>query len=317
MNRTGEVRSDETGLIDQFIDHLMAEKNASEHTERAYRIDLSQFFIFLRSKKLWPEKMGEGDLSHISAGVMRKYIQFLHAQKLTPASMERKLSTLRAFFTYQLQLGILEKNPAREVSLPSKPKKNPDTLTPDEVFALLDQPYDESNYYETRNHTLLELLYATGIRVSEAVSMSHSDIDFDRGLVKVRGKGKKERLTPFGEKAARLLCSLMEKTSKPVTDLLGVPLFINRTGSRLSVRSAHAIVKKQAVRAGIGRPVAPHRLRHSFATHLLDSGADLRTIQEMLGHESLSTTQKYTHVGLARLMSVYDAAHPRATRKKE
>jgi integrase/recombinase XerC len=164
-----------------------------------------------------------------------------------------------------------------------------------------------------RDRAILELLYATGMRVSEMASLSVEDIDFDRGFITVKGKGKKERLVPFGKKADEAINRLFGKTGKVDADHHGTPVFLNRSHKRLSSRSIHSIVKKYAKSVGLDRPVAPHRLRHTFATHLLDGGADLRAIQEMLGHASLSTTQKYTHVSLSRLMEVYDDAHPRAS----
>lgn len=314
MKTRGEVCPGEKPAIEQFLDRMMVEKNASQHTVKAYNLDLRQFFSFLREKNAWSDQNVPGDFQKISVSIIRKFVQALYSKKMSPATMERKLSTIRAFFGYQCQLGVMHKNQAKQISLPSKPKKNPDILTPDEVFALLDHnPEGIDPYQKQRDKTICELLYATGMRASEVFALSIEDIDFSRKLVKVKGKGKKERLVPFGSKAEKAVLALISESPVSHVDFLGAPVFLNRSKERLSVRSIHAIVKKASKRAGLGRPVAPHRLRHSFATHLLDGGADLRVIQEMLGHESLSTTQKYTHVSLARLMEVYDASHPRAS----
>ncbi len=230
--------------------------------------------------------------------------------------MERKLSTLRAFFRRLTQTGVLPRNPGKDVDLPSKPKRLPDFLTTGEAAALMEAPGDD-DASPLSDRAILELLYATGMRVSEMASLSVEDIDFHRGFITVKGKGKKERLVPFGQKARGALRRLLDEIHKSEADRYGTPVFLNRYKKRLSSRSIHSIVKKYARKVGLDRPVAPHRLRHTFATHLLDGGADLRAIQEMLGHSSLSTTQKYTHVSLSRLMEVYDDAHPRASLIKE
>lgn len=303
--------------IEMFIDHVMAEKNASMNTALAYTVDLRQFFEFLRAAKLWGGDDNE-NLATIDTGAVRAFMGSLHRRGLSPGAMERKLSTLRAFFLYLNRIGITGDNPARGVSLPSKPKKTPDFLTPDEVTALVESEAgdDGGGLKKTRDKAIIELLYATGVRVSELVSLSVEDIDFDRKVVTVLGKGGKRRQVPFGAKAEAALRALLEADVERKPDKSGIPVFVNRLGGRLTARSVHSIVRERARRIGMGRPVAPHRLRHTFATHMLDCGADLRAIQEMLGHSSLSTTQKYTHVGLRQLMKVYDEAHPRAVMDK-
>jgi len=305
------IGASERIFTDAFFDRLMAEKNVSTHTIRAYDIDLRQFFFFLRKKGLWSDASGVAGLEAVTPVTIRAFISSLYGAHLSAATLERKLSTLRAFFGHLTQLSIISGNVAREVSLPSKPKKTPDFLTYDEIVSLMGEEPKENENVAIRDRAILELLYATGVRASEAASLSVGDLDFDRRLIRVKGKGKKERLTPFGDRAATALRRLLDL--RPAQPPIDAPLFLNQREGRLTVRSIHAIVKQSARRAGLGRPVAPHRLRHSFATHLLDEGADLRAIQEMLGHASLSTTQKYTHVGLKKLMEVYDAAHPRAS----
>jgi len=206
-------------------------------------------------------------------------------------------------------------NPARNIPLPSKPKLTPDFLTPDEVFALVENPKGD-DLSSIRDRAMLELFYATGMRASEMESLCVKDIDWSNEFITVRGKGKKERLVPFGVKAVNALRRLVDAAQKRIGDALGDPVFLNKSGRRLTVRSIHSVVKLWGRKSGLDRTVAPHKLRHTFATHLLDNGADLRMIQEMLGHSSLSTTQKYTHVGLKQLMKVYDDAHPRALKTK-
>lgn len=311
MSEQGKKRA-EKRFVKMFLDRMMAEKNISSHTILAYTLDLGQFFDFLRGIGAWGEESGRGALAAIDHTLVRAFSGTLHEKGLSPATMERKLSTLRAFFQYLNQVDILKGNPARGVSLPAKPKRTPDFLTRGEALALLDDGGGPGPS-AARDRVILELFYATGARASELASLSVEDVDLGGGFLTLRGKGNKKRIVPFGHPAWQALRDLLSSPLQRKSDALGLPVFINARGGRLSVRSIHSIVKKRARRAGLGRPVAPHKLRHTFATHLLDGGADLRVIQEMLGHASLSTTQKYTHVGLGRLMEVYDAAHPRAS----
>ncbi len=311
-----EQEKPEQQFLDLFFDQMIVEKNASPHTIRGYNVDLRQFFTFLREINAWNNSSTKHDLDTLDANTIRQFVTHLHRRKNQPSTMERKVAAIRSFFKSLLRASIIRSNPAREISLPSKPRTNPDFLTADEVFTLLDSPFDIESGNGLRDKTILELLYATGIRVSEIASISALDIDFDTQFIKILGKGKKERLVPFGGKANSSLRAFLSEPREAIGDDLGEPLFLNGSRKRLSDRSIRSIVRKRALEAGLLRPVAPHRLRHSFATHLLDGGADLRAIQEMLGHSSLSTTQKYTHVGLQQLMSVYDSAHPRASLKK-
>ena len=293
--------------INDFIRSLMAEMDASAHTLKAYETDIRQFFTFGAKSTLFTLDSAS---SRPFCGIGRSHIRAFAADMsrlgLSPATMERKLSSLRSFFRFLQRHGQVDKNPATQVELPSKPKKPPGFLTVDETFALIGAADNPEAPNGPRDLAILELFYATGMRVSELAALRVGDVDMEGGMIKVKGKGKKERLTPVGGAAARAL-SLFVSGYAPDR-----PVFLNNRGERLSVRSIHSIVKKNARMAGLGRPVGPHRLRHSFATHLLEGGADLRAIQEMLGHSSLSTTQKYTHVNLKKLMEVYDSAHPRA-----
>jgi integrase/recombinase XerC len=292
-------------LIRQFIHYLSAEKNASPHTCRNYLRDLEQFESFLEGSAV--EK--------VDRMVLRKYLSFLH-RKNRKSSIARKLSTLRSFFKYLVREQIISANPAKPVSTPKVEKLLPSALTVDEAFRLVESPSREKIIRETelRDRAILELLYSSGIRVSELVGLNPDRVDLDLGIIRVMGKGRKERIVPIGTKAMEALKSYaeirgtMEDTS---------PLFLNRRGGRLTDRSVVRLVKKYGRQSGIFRKISPHSLRHTFATHLLDAGADLREIQEMLGHASLSTTQRYTHLTVGRLMEVYDQAHPRSFKNRK
>ena len=310
-----KLKSPEKEIIGLFLDRMEAEKNSSSHTLRAYTLDLCQFFDFLRERGLWDDQRGRDGVASVQAAHVRAFATMVFGRKVSPCTLERKLSTLRSFFAYLQRIGVMVHNPARNIPLPSKPKLTPDFLTPDEVFALVENPKGDDPS-SLRDRAVLELFYATGMRASEMESLCVKDIDWANGFITVRGKGKKERLVPFGVKAGDALKRLLEEPAPRHADVLGDPVFLNKSGHRLTVRSIHSVVKRWGRKSGLDRPVAPHKLRHTFATHLLDNGADLRMIQEMLGHSSLSTTQKYTHVGLKQLMKVYDDAHPRAVKTR-
>jgi len=278
-----------------FLEHLAGARGASPHTIRSYRADLDQFREFLASR-------GDVSLTGADARTIRAYLAWLHGRRLDRVSIARKLAAVRSCFRFLARRGVLARNPAREVRAPRLPRKLVSFLPIDEVHALLDGPIRRS-----RDQAILELLYASGLRVSELAGLGFDDVDRAGSTVRVLGKGSKERVVPFGTAAAEALDAYMtERGPAPG------PLFINARGGRLSVRSVHTIVRRQARAAGIGRPVSPHTLRHTFATHMLDAGADLRLIQDLLGHSRLSTTQRYTHVSADQLMRVYDAAHPRS-----
>jgi len=286
-----------------FLRHLTLEQGASPHTIRSYRSDLLEFV----------QQAGRGDASASLAGVdtrgVRAYLAHLHGRGLDPVTIARKLAALRSWFRFLVRRGVLERNVAREVSGPRLPQKLVSFLPIDEAMALMDAERP-AGPARTRDAAVLELLYATGLRVSELAGLDLDDVDRSRQTVRVLGKGRKERIVPYGSRAAGALARYLADRGADRG-----ALFANRRGGRLTVRAIHSIVRRSARACGITRRVSPHTLRHTFATHLLDAGADLRVIQEFLGHSRLSTTQRYAHVGADQLMRVYDAAHPRARTK--
>ncbi|MFW2331296.1 MAG: tyrosine-type recombinase/integrase [Nitrospinota bacterium] len=302
----------EIKIVERFFEQILFKKSGSKETLRAYEVDLRQFFTFLRAQNLWHNSSEPIELEKISHIDIRKFIADLQAiSKLTATTIERKVSTLRSFFKIMESLNILSTNQlVTKIKLPSKPSLLPDFLTQKDVAKLIDQTDQESSPTTSlRDSTILELLYATGLRATELTLLSIEDIDFNRELVKVKGKGKKERITPINQRALTAVAKLRDSLN-PQIDSYGTPIFLNRSNRRLTVRSIHSIVKKSAKKLNFNRPIGPHSLRHSFATHLLENDASLRSIQEMLGHSSLSTTQKYTHTTVKKLLQVYSKSHP-------
>jgi integrase/recombinase XerC len=303
-------------LTDRFLDHLRIEKNASVHTLRGYAADLEQFRDFLLSKSIYTdEKTKDVSVAKIDHLAVRAYLSHLF-RDCKKSSLARKIAAQRSFFRYLVGVGILSQNPAEMVSTPKQDRPLPAFLPVDEVFSLVEAP-DRSTIWGARDRAILEVLYSCGIRVSELVGLSDGDVDFFLGIIKVFGKGGKERIVPIGEKALKALQEYLPQRDRVWTACrtrkeARTPLFINPHGGRLTSRSMARILQKHILRCGLLRKISPHALRHSFATHLLDAGADLRSIQEMLGHVSLSTTQRYTHVSVDKLMEIYDRAHPRA-----
>lgn len=293
--------------IARFLSYLEVEKGCSPHTLRSYRLDLLQFAAFLG------DTPGIEAIDHLD---IRRFLAYLYG-KNKRSSIGRKLAAIRSFFRYLVRRGFLQQNPAELVSSPKQEKFLPTFLPVDEVFSLVEAP-KENNFLDVRNKAIVEILYSCGLRVGELVSMNVGSVDYSLGIVRVLGKGSKERIVPIGARALEALKRYVEMKARlaPGAEVqAGGPLFVNRRGGRLTARSVERLVEKCADRAGLVRHVYPHALRHTFATHLLDMGADLRSVQEMLGHASLSTTQKYTHVGLDKLMAVYDSAHPKAKAK--
>jgi len=282
-----------------FLRYLIAERGASEHTVRSYRADLLDCLGFLERRAL-------GALLDADACVLRGYLAALHARGLARTSMARRLATLRSFFRFLIRRGRARVNPAREVRTPSLPGRLPAHLPIDQSEALFRQPFGDDEV-SRRDRAILEVLYASGVRVAELSGLDVEDVDLREGGVRVLGKGRKERIVPLGTKAVEALRAYLG-----AREGARGPLFRNPRGGRLTVRSLHRIVRARARAAGLAGRVTPHTLRHTFATHLLDAGADLRLIQELLGHARLATTQRYTHVSADRLARVYDAAHPRA-----
>jgi integrase/recombinase XerC len=286
-----------------FLRHLERERNASPNTIRAYAEDLAQFTDYLR-RELGREPRPE-DTDHLA---IRGFLAELHRRGLAKSSAARKLAGLRTFFRYLCREGRLETNPARLLATPRRDKRIPAVLDEAQVQALLDMPGD--GLEATRGRAILELLYATGIRCAELVSLDVGEVDLGARMVRVLGKGRKERVVLFGHRAAETLRAWLAERRRlpPKTDAL----FLNARGGRLTDRSVRALVARRVKQAALRRRCSPHTLRHSFATHLLTRGADLRAIQELLGHASLSTTQRYTHVDTRHLVEVYKKTHPRA-----
>ena len=310
------------GPIQQFMHYLTVEKNASPHTCRCYRRDLEAFEDFLKNSGIQLTPGGDVKMEKVDRIAIRKYLSFLH-RKNKKSSIARKISTLRSFFKYLVREQLISSNPAKAVSTPKVEKTLPTTLTVDEAFRLMESPRSRSGKSsngsekkDLRDRAILELLYSSGLRVSELVGLNSNQLDLDLGIVRVMGKGRKERIVPVGVKAIDALKAYFEERGILKGD---EPIFINSSGGRLTARSVGRLIKKYSRQSSVFRKVSPHSLRHTFATHLLDAGADIREIQEMLGHSSLSTTQRYTHVSMGKLMEVYDKAHPRSlmnTRRK-
>jgi integrase/recombinase XerC len=302
-------------LIEQFIEYLRNQKRYSLHTIRNYQIDLRQFSEFVALREARSEgKNSDAGIEMIDSQVIRTYLGSLYG-RFRRSTIARKLSAVRSFFLFLERKGLTKWNPAADIATPKLEKYMPTYLLVDEVFRLLERPEREKPL-GLRDLAILEVLYSCGFRVSELEALTISSIDFDERLVRVIGKGDKERIVPIGRQALQAVRNYMEATQylrrKNVHISRGEPLFINFRGEGLSGRSIGRIIKKYAIESGLTADVSPHSMRHTFATHLLDGGADLRSVQELLGHESLSTTQKYTHVSLDRLMEVYDKAHPRS-----
>ncbi len=297
--------------VEGFLAHLRDERRASPETLRAYASDLAQFGAHVAASA--PGRPPE--LAELDTLSVRGYVAHLSRAGLEKTSIARKLSSLRSFFRYALRERWIESNPAAAVRTPRLPRRLPRHLTVDEVFVLLDR-IGGATFADLRDRALLELLYATGIRVGELVRLELDDLDLGAQLVRVLGKGGKERLVPFGRQAAHALARYLERASvlrQRHAD--GHPVFLNARGGRLTDRSVRRILDKRLRQAALSARVSPHALRHSFATHMLGAGADLRAIQELLGHASLSTTQRYTHVSTEALMQVYDRTHPRARKR--
>ena len=299
-------------IISQFVRWLEVEKGYSAHTVDAYHRDLQELQAHLKEKS---------NLQDIDASVIRSFVVSLHG-KNSATTVARKLSALRTFFRFCQRNKLVQADPLAGVSGPKTGHYMPAFLTVDETFALLEEPGPQDSFM-LRDRAILEMLYSTGVRVSELVGGDLSDLDFAGEVFRVRGKGSKERLVPVGGPALEAVKKWMPLREQLLRDRAGrgrvvekEPLFLNGRGGRLSTRSVERQVRSYGERAGISQIVTPHALRHSYATHLLEMGADLRSVQELLGHASLSTTQRYTHLTLDHLAKVYDNAHPLARSKK-
>ena len=299
-------------LIQQYADHLRNERNVSVHTLRNYLSDLAQFQQFLVERKLALGDKEKIDARRVDIHVARAYLASL-AKSRKKSSLGRKLAALKGFFRYLVATRQIDQDPLLSMHSPKQEKPLPKFLSVDDVFQLLGGIKVESAL-DVRDSATLEVFYSTGIRVSELVGLNWSDVDFQLGIIRVFGKGSKERIVPIGEVALRSLRNYSEEVRKrwKLSCKGDTAVFLNNRGGRITTRSVARLVEKHLRAAGIPVKMGPHGLRHTFATHLLNSGADLRVIQELLGHASLSTTQRYTHLNLDQLTAVYDKAHPRA-----
>ncbi|NMC28158.1 MAG: tyrosine recombinase XerC [Syntrophomonadaceae bacterium] len=297
--------------IDGFMAHLRVEKSASPLTLVSYKKDLDQFFNFLaQSRGLGREELTTEVLNHRS---VREYIANMQNQDLSTATMARKLAALRSFVKYLCRENVLPGNPIANVATPKLEKKLPRFLYPVETEMLIEAP-DTSTVRGVRDRAILETLYAAGVRVSELVGINLADLDLGERWIRIRGKGGKERLAPIGEPARKALIDYLNKSRHYQCQGHAAPaeaLFLNKAGERISARSIRNIINKYVEQLAMNQRVSPHTLRHTFATHLLNEGADLRAVQELLGHVKLSTTQIYTHLTKDRIKMIHDETHPR------
>ena len=290
--------------LSEFLDYLRYERNASAHTISGYRSDLGQFIDYIGERG--------GALRKVDNVQIRGFMAQLHERKLKKSSSARKLAAIRSFFQFGVKKRWIAENPAKVVATPKQEQRVPSFLSEEEMAGFLEVPSSEKPL-DLRDRAILELLYASGIRVSELVGINLEDANIGERLIRVRGKGKKERLVPFGRMAGQRMTVYLRVRPELVQDNIGEKaLFLNYQGRRISARSVERIVDKYIRLTAVKRKISPHSLRHSFASHLLSRGADLRVIQELLGHESLATTQKYTHLNLGQLMNVYRKSHPRS-----
>jgi integrase/recombinase XerC len=290
-----------TEQIRAFCLHLETERNLSPHTLAAYGRDLHQFSSFVRKER--GERVTAGDVDHL---LLRRYLAQL-GKSTRKSSQGRKLAAIRSFYRYLLRVGDVSRNPAELVTAPKREQRLPFHLDIDQATSLMEAPSEEAKN-GLRDRAILETLYSSGLRVSELTGLDIRDLDLGSGMLRVMGKGGKERIVPLGSRAVRAVGEYLAGRGGVTSG----PLFLNSRGERINRRSVTRIVDAHVLRIASFKRISPHTLRHTFATHMLEGGADLRAIQELLGHASLSTTQKYTHVSLDRLMEVYDKAHPKA-----
>jgi integrase/recombinase XerC len=286
-------------LAEKFYQYLTAERGASPHTIRAYEGDLNDFMAFV----------AKSPGAQIDHKIIRAYIVTIY-RGLKKSSLSRKVASIRAYFRFLKRKGYIDDNPALLVKNPRVEKHLPKFYTVDEMFLFLDAlPAD--SWLSLRNRAMFELIYSTGMRASEALGLDRGNVHLDGMWALVKGKGGKERILPFGEKARDALKRYIDARQDNTNIVNKTPLFVNARGVRLSYRGLLKIMKKHQLKAGLLKDLALHGIRHSFATHMLGGGADLRSIQELLGHSKLSTTQKYTHISMEKIMEIYDKAHPR------
>jgi len=292
-------------LLDEYIYHLAVERGLAENTLVSYRLDLNGYLEFCR-------KCGLESLEQADRNMIMSYLFQLQLEGRSPATISRRLAAVRSFYRYLVSENILSKDPTADLEFPKLVQKLPRVLTVEEVDVLLGQPLI-SEPPGIRDKAMLELLYATGIRVSELVSLNMEHINLESGFIRCFGKGSKERIVPVGDVAVHFLKEYLARGRSKLTKAGTTPaLFVNQHGRRLTRQGFWKIIKKYALKAKIYKVITPHTFRHSFATHLLENGADLRSVQEMLGHADISTTQIYTHLTKQRMKEVYNRSHPRA-----
>jgi integrase/recombinase XerC len=326
MSRGGceKIEKNFSPLVRQFLDYLKLEKHFSDYTVKSYGADLIQFGQFLMgeigashgAQPTGTHLAGTQDERQIACEplTVREFLAYLYAQNYTKSTTARKLATLRSFYKFLIRRGVVTVNPLTTIRTPKQEKRLPKCLDLEQVQKLLDAPGD-GDLLSARDKAMLEVLYSSGIRVSELVELDMADLDLTEGVLRVKGKGRKERLTPIGSQAIRAVQRYFELRAIDMRSQQGkhgTRVFLNKHGEPLSTRSVRRKLDKYLGSAGLDPGISPHTLRHSFATHLLNNGADLRSVQELLGHQSLSTTQIYTHLTTSRMKEVYDSAHPRA-----
>lgn len=295
-------------LIERYLRYLQAERNASAYTIKSYREDLAVWLQYLR------DYFGdEPRIEQLTANELRGYVAALHDAGYAGSSVARKLASMRSFFKFAQREGAIEGNPAKPLRNPRRERKLPHFLTTREIAKLLLAP-DLSQPLGLRDRAIFETTYSAGLRVSELVGLNDEDLDLTEGVIRIRGKGKRERLGPLGRYAVEALEQWLavRRLAHPAASAAKRPVFTNKFGRRLTTRSVARTLEKYLLQTGLDTKTSPHTLRHSFATHLLDGGADIRSVQELLGHKSLVTTQIYTHVSTASLKEAYERAHPRA-----
>jgi integrase/recombinase XerC len=321
LNAQPHVLEQASPLVRSFLDYLKFERHFSDYTVRSYGADLIQFCQFIRGeigvsfRNNAPAPSGDTDQQVIAADtlIFREFLSYLYAQNYTKSTTARKLATLRSFYKFLIRKGSVSANPLSSIRTPKQEKRLPKCLDLEQVQKLLDAPGD-NDLLACRDKAMLEVLYSSGIRVSELVALEISDIDLEEGVLRVRGKGRKDRLSPIGSQAIAAIKRYLDfRAADSRLSIERLPrLFLNKHGESLSTRSVRRKLDKYLSVAGLDPGISPHTLRHSFATHLLNNGADLRSVQELLGHQSLSTTQVYTHLTTRKIKESYDSAHPRA-----
>ncbi|MBE3584657.1 MAG: site-specific tyrosine recombinase XerD [Thermoanaerobacter sp.] len=296
-------------LVGAFIHYLAVEKGLARNTTSSYQFDLNQYCLFCQAQQLDPLKEGRG--------AVMAYLLKLKKDGRAPSTVSRHLAALKSFYRFLVQEGVISADPTTNLESPRLAQRLPRVLTPEEVDRLLAQPRT-SSAAGLRDKAMLELLYATGLRVSELISLDLADVNLEHGFVRCFGKGSKERIIPLGSVAAFYVSEYLKRARAKLTRGRSTPaLFINQQGHRLTRQGFWKIIKKYARQGRITKVITPHTLRHSFATHLLENGADLRSVQELLGHADIATTQIYTHLTRTRLREIYDRAHPRAQRQQK